>query len=134
MTPTRGIEAYRRTEIESANPLELVVLLYDGALRFAAQTRDAVIRGDVPARREATSRALAILSELQSTLDMERGGAIASSLEGLYVFVSGELVNGATRQEPETIDRAVRILQTLREAWATLATNGAQAARAAVPR
>ena len=134
MTATRGIDAYRRTEVESRTPLELVVMLYDGAIRFATQARDAVVRRDIPARRVATSRALAIVSQLQVTLDMDRGGPIASSLDGLYVFISEALTNGALRNEPAKIDNAIRVLQTLREAWAGIAASAEGRTGVAAPR
>jgi flagellar protein FliS len=118
----RGIESYRQAEIRSRTPLELVVMLYDGALHFAAEAREAIGRKDIAARRDAVSRALAIVSELQSTLDLEQGGAIAVQLDGLYTFVSGRLVEGSLRHDARRIDEAVRVLTTLREGWAGIAT------------
>ena len=58
MRTTRGAEAYRRMEAESRSPMELVVMLYDGAIRFAAEARDAIARNDVRARTDASQRAL----------------------------------------------------------------------------
>jgi flagellar protein FliS len=96
-------------------------MLYNGALRFAAQARSAIERRDIPARREAISRTLAIMSELQSTLDMEKGGEIAASLDGLYVYVVGRLVDAAARQDLRPLDEATRVLTTLRDAWTEIA-------------
>ena len=55
----RGLQAYRQTEAQASSPLELVVMLYDGALRFTAEARQAIERGDIPARCTAIDRALA---------------------------------------------------------------------------
>ncbi len=74
-------------------------MLYDGALRFAAQARAAIERKDIRARREAISRTLAIMSELQGTLDMEKGGAIAASLDTLYVYIIGRFLEAAAKQD-----------------------------------
>ena len=117
----KAASAYRQTEAQSRTPLELVVMLYDGALRFMAQARVAIERKDIRARREAISRTLAIISELQGTLDMEKGGEIAVSLNALYVYVNGRLLDGAAKQDVRPIDEASRVLSTLREAWSDIA-------------
>jgi len=117
----QAANAYRQTEVQSRTPLELVVMLYDGALRFVSQARAAIERKDIPARREAISRALAMMSELQSTLDMEKGGAISISLDGLYGYINSRLLEGASKQDLQAIDDAARVLTTLRDAWADIA-------------
>jgi len=125
----RGADVYRRTEIQSRSPLELVVMLYDGALRFMTDARDAAARRDIPARREAVSRTLAIISELQSTLDLGAGGDMARSLDGLYAFVTSRLMDATARQDPQPIDEAIRVFSTLREAWAAIAKGDGAPAR-----
>ena len=87
--PARGVNSYRQTEIQSRSPLELVVMLYDGALRFTADARDAMVRRDIRARQQHLSRALAIVSELQSTLDMDTGGDVAEHLDKLCRICRG---------------------------------------------
>jgi len=80
---SRAAQAYRRVESESRSPLELVVMMYDGALRFLGEAADAAERGDLRARAHAISRVMAIISELQNTLDLEKGGAVADQLDDL---------------------------------------------------
>jgi flagellar secretion chaperone FliS len=123
-----GINAYRQTEAQSRTPLELVVMLYDGSLRFMNLAREAIVRSDIPARRDALSRALAIVSELQSTLDLERGGEIAASLDQLYAFANSRLMDAAMRNDPLPIDEVSRVFTTLRDAWQTIATQPAERA------
>jgi flagellar secretion chaperone FliS len=113
--------AYRQVEAQTRTPIELVVMLYDGALRFISQARDAVERRNIPARREALSRALAILTELQGTLNKEEGGEIAQSLSALYVYINGRLVEAAARQQTAPLDEASHLLSMLRSAWADIA-------------
>lgn len=122
--PYRGADAYRKNAVETATPAELVVMLYDGALRFAAEARDATLKRDIKVRSAATSRLLAIVGHLQSTLDLERGGALAESLDGLYTFVTGRIMDAAFSQSVEPIDEAVRVLTTLREGWVGISTPG----------
>jgi flagellar protein FliS len=113
----RGISSYRQTEIQSRTPLELVVMLYDGALRFTADAREAIERRDIRSRQHNVSRALAIVSELQSTLDMESGGDVAAQLDRLYGFVRDRLVDASVKQDVKPIDEARNVLTTLREGW-----------------
>lgn len=124
----RGIETYRRTEIQSRTPLELIVMLYDGLLRYMSEARDATARRDIPARRRAVSRALAIVSELQSTLDMEAGGAIAESLDALYAFVTSRLTDASFKHDPRPVDEAIGIVTKLREGWVGICSQSPPAA------
>ena len=116
------VDAYRRTEVESRSPLELVVMLYDGANRYLSQARDAIERHDSSAKHEAISRALAVVSELQNTLNIGAGGEIATSLDSLYTFVSQALVDANVNDSVDHVDQALRVLVPLRDAWSQLAT------------
>jgi flagellar secretion chaperone FliS len=127
----RGVNSYLQTEVQSRSPLELVVMLYDGALRFTADARDAMVRRDIRARQQHLSRALAIVSELQSTLDMDTGGEVAERLDKLYGFVRDRLIDASARQDLQPLDEARRVLTTLREGW--LAISRASAAAATTP-
>lgn len=125
----RGINAYRQTEVQSRTPVELVVMLYDGAIRFIADAREAIAQRDVARRGNSISRALAIVSELQSTLDMKAGGEIAASLDSLYTFVRDRLVDASVKQDVRSLDEAGRVLNTLREGWVGISLGSRPAAR-----
>jgi flagellar protein FliS len=116
-----GTRAYRVAEVQSRTPVELIVMLYDGALRFLALARDAVARRDIRTRREAISRLLAILAELQGTLDFERGGDMAVSLDALYDYMMRRIMDAAAAQDPAPLDEVRRLLETLREGWQAIA-------------
>jgi flagellar protein FliS len=124
----RGIDSYRQYEIQSRSPLELVVMLYDGALRFTSDARDAMMRRDIRARQQHLSRAMAIVSELQSTLDMETGGEVAEHLDKLYGFVRDRLIDASLKQDLQPLDEARRVLTTLREGWLAISRASASAA------
>lgn len=120
----RGAQAYYQTQIRSQSPLELVVMLYDGALRFLGLALDAVQRHDLRAKRDAMSRSLAILSELQNSLNMEAGGEVATRLDGLYTYMTERLVEANLNNAPEPIEETIRLLTLLRSAWAEIAGPG----------
>lgn len=118
----RATEAYRQTEVRSRTPLELVVMLYDGALAFMTAAQDAIRRGDIPARKIALSKTLAIVSELQSTLNMDQGGEIAASLDELYRWSSVRLIDAAVQNDPAPIEEVAQVFRTLRDGWDGIAS------------
>ena len=120
-TAARGVASYRQTEVQSRTPLELVTMLYDGALRFLASARDAMERRDIAARRDSLNKALAIIAELQSTLNMEQGGEVAAELDRLYEYSNLRLLDAAMRNDVTAVDEVRRILEILRDGWATIA-------------
>lgn len=120
-TLMRGAEAYRQTHVQSRSPLELIVMLYDGALRYLRETEDAMRRGDLIAKRDAISRVFAILSELQSTLNVEQGGETAASLDSLYTYMLNRLTEANVQLKPAPVQEVITLMSGLRDAWATVA-------------
>ena len=117
----RGAEAYYQTHVQSRSPLELVVMLYDGAIRFLNQTTDAMERGDLVAKRDAMSRSMAILAELQGMLDLEQGGEVAASLDSLYTYMIERLTAANAERDTKPVAEVVRLLSGLRDAWSQIA-------------
>ena len=120
-TPAQAAQKYRVTQVQASSPLERIVLLYEGAIRFMDAAKDAIDRRDIRARRDALSRAIAIVGELRSTLDMERGGDIAAALDRLYAFVTTRLLDAARQQRTQPIDECLAVFDSLHEGWRTIA-------------
>jgi flagellar protein FliS len=118
----RAAQQYLQTQVRSSTPLELVVMLYDGALRASAIAADAMLRRDIPTRRTALSRTMAIIGELQSTLDMDKGGAIAAELDRLYSWMMSQLADATVRQDAKPIQDVHKTLAILRDGWHQVAT------------
>jgi flagellar protein FliS len=125
-TLAQAAQKYRVTQVQASSPVERIVLLYDGAIRFMDAAKAAIDRRDIRARRDALSRAIAIVGELKSTLDMERGGEIAASLDRLYAFVTTRLLDAARQQRAQPIDECLAVFDSLREGWRTVAAADAQ--------
>ena len=119
---SRAAQAYRRVESESRSPLELVVMLYDGALRFVNDAREAHARKDLRARGQAISKTLAIIGELQNTLDMDKGADVAEQLDDLYTYINSRLLDVTLKQDIAACDEVQKLLTMLREGWAQAAT------------
>lgn len=129
----RAAQTYYQTHVQSQSPLELVVMLYDGAIRFMRAAADAMDRRDLVAKGEAMSRALRIVSELQNTLNMREGGAIALSLDDLYTYITGRLVEANVAADPAPVRESIRLMSQLREAWAQIASPNGSGRRAEEP-
>jgi flagellar protein FliS len=113
--------AYRQQSILTATPGQLVVMLYDGCLRFLHQAAHAMRGGDMAETNARLIRAEAIIDELHATLDLEQGGVVASRLQGIYVFCNRHLLEARSAQEPEMIEKVSELLAELRDAWAQIA-------------
>jgi len=122
MNAARAAQVYRQIDTESRSPLELVVMLYDGALRFLGEAADAAARNDLRARGRAISRVLAIIGELQSTLDVEKGGVVADQLDDLYTYITSRLLDVTLKQDLTAIDEARKLLSPIRDAWSQITT------------
>jgi flagellar secretion chaperone FliS len=120
----RGADVYRRTEVQSSSPVGLVVMLYDGALRFINEAREAIARQDVRARTTAVSKTLAIIAELQNTLNMREGGEVAAELDRLYSYMSTRLLDVTAKSDVTAANEVHKLLTTLRDGWSQVAAAG----------
>jgi flagellar secretion chaperone FliS len=122
LTPSaRAAAKYRQTAVQCGTPLELVVALYDAAITNVVLAKEGLIRGDLIAKRDGVSRALAIVAELQSSLDMAKGGDISSSLDRLYAYISDRLIQANVKKDPAGLDEVHKLLLPLRDAWQQIA-------------
>ena len=130
MTPPYGARSYAQTSVIAATPLQLVAMLYDGAVLAAGAAHEALVRRDIPARRTAVNKLLGIVAELQNSLDLERGGAMAAELDRIYDYVVRQVMEAVSTQTAAPMADAHRILQTLRGAWLHIAEQPDQATQA----
>jgi flagellar protein FliS len=113
-----GYQAYQTNAIHTAPPEQLVVMLYDGCLRFLRRAESAAESGDRPRVTEGVSRATAIIMELNATLDMDRGGEIAQNLRSLYFFLHRHLIDASREGSADKIRQAIALVAELRDACA----------------
>src|SRR5262245_61563358 len=128
----RGAMAYRTVDAQSRSPLELVVMLYDGAIRFLGEALDAHERKDQWARATAVSKALAIVGELRNTLNVDEGSDLAVELDRLYDYMMGRILDVTTKRDMSGLEEVRRLLTTVREGW--LQVSAAAAAAPSPPR
>ena len=118
---TTGYQAYQTNSVQTASPEQLVVMLYDGCLKFLRRAEAAAQNGARPQCTQALSRANAIVMELNATLDMERGGEIASNLRSIYLFLTRHLMEASREVSAEKIAQAIPMVADLRDAFAQAA-------------
>jgi flagellar secretion chaperone FliS len=119
-------QAYTESSVLTASREQLVVMLYDGAVRFLRQCAAAQRAGDREMARNRMRRAEDIIDELNYTLDMSYG-EIPQNLRLIYLFCKRQLVRANLDSDAERVDAVARLLGSLREAWATLAERAAAA-------
>ncbi|HRJ26096.1 MAG TPA: flagellar export chaperone FliS [Fimbriimonadaceae bacterium] len=120
-TPQRSqVHEYRKNAVNGASPLQLIIMLYDGALRFMEAGKTAMQSNDLYNQNLNLQRAQRIVTELISCLDMKQGGEIAQNLFGLYSFIYNQLVAANIEDRAEYIDQCLQVMQELRTTWSEL--------------
>ena len=117
---SRAAKSYREEQVNGLSQKELILMLYDGAVKFACEAKEAIENKDYVRSHKAILRARDIVTELLRILDMEKGGEVAKNLQRLYVYMIGRLVEVNFTKELRLLDNVVDILQNLRSAWAEL--------------
>lgn len=110
-------QAYRQFSVQGAPPLRLVVMLYDGAIAALQRAIDAIETRAIEQKCRQIKRALAILAQLEGTLNFERGGEVALNLKRLYVYARAEAMNANVKNSAEKLHALIEKLATVREAW-----------------
>jgi flagellar protein FliS len=117
-----GHDRYLETAVETASPARLIVMLYDGAIRFINEAAYAMQQRDYETQNAKLQRAQKILAELISSLDFDKGGEIAENLFRLYTYMYNQLVEANINDDRERLEHVVHLLSELRKAWDTIAT------------
>lgn len=110
-------QQYQQNQILSASPEQILIMLYDGAIRFTRQAIAGVEEEDRLKKLDGTRRAMAIISEFANTLDHEVGGEISENLDALYAFMTRELTQANLHSDIERYRVVEDLLVGLRSTW-----------------
>jgi flagellar protein FliS len=110
-------QKYKQTSVQSASPEKLLLMLYEGAIRFMKQALIAIDRKDIAGRGMNIGRAFDIVNELNNTLNHETGKEIAMNLEQLYMFVTEQMTKCNATGAKEPLESALKIMETLYSGW-----------------
>ena len=106
--------------VESADPHKLVQLLYDGLAEALSTARGAIERGDLRSKSAAIGKAAGIIDALHSSVDAQRGGAIAENLERLYDYMGRKLTDANLHNDIHALHEVSNVTETLSGAWNTI--------------
>jgi len=113
----KGIDAYQETAISTQSRGRLIVMLYDGAIKFLKLAIQQIEAGNWAAKGQYINRAQDIIRELSAVLDMEGGGEIAQNLRRLYAFMIRRLFEANTKKDPQMIREVISLLEDLNQSW-----------------
>ena len=119
--------AYLESRILSADPIELIRLLYQSAMEAIRDARGHLANREILPRARSISRASEILIELAASLDFERGGEIGRQLAALYDYMLRKLNEANLEQSDEHLAEVLALLATLLEAWDGIAKRPVEA-------
>jgi flagellar secretion chaperone FliS len=112
---------YRETAVQTSSPTRLVVMLYEGSIKFVREGVAAIQSKDLERKRHAIDRAMAIVQHLQGTLEMEKGGVVAADLDRLYSYITSRIFEGSAKLQTAPLEEAIKLLKTLLSGWEELA-------------
>jgi len=117
----KGIQAYQEHTVTTQSRGRLIVLLYDGAIKFLRQALAAIDRGDDGEKGKMIIRAMAIIDELAACLNLEDGGEIARNFQSLYDFMHRHLFEANLHRDKQKVQDVILLLEELNEAWRAIA-------------
>lgn len=114
-----ALARYGAVKVTTASPGHLLVMLYDGLLRFLREASAALVAKDRGRACERISRSHGIISHLLSSLDPKPAPELAQHLQSVYVFCLGRLLAANLDQDPAKVNEVLRVMSPLRDAWVT---------------
>ena len=112
-----GFNAYQETAVLTQNKGRIIVMLYDGAVKFLKQAIKNLEAKDYEAKGRDIAKAHDIILELNTVLDMEAGGEIAENLRSLYNFINKQLNQANTKSDTQMIREVISLLEELNQSW-----------------
>ena len=112
-----GVGAYQDTTITTQDKGRLIVLLYDGAIKFMKLAVKEIEAGNWEAKGKYINRAQDIINELNAVLNTEAGGEIAANLRKLYCFMNSRLSQANIKRDPQMIREVITLMEELNQGW-----------------
>ena len=111
------IDAYKHTNIETADRGKLLLMVYDHCIKWCIVAREAINKKQIVARTKAIFKVQDGITELICSLDMEKGGDISKNLRRLYYFYNNHLTQANVQNSEQHIIDVQTMLEGLRDAW-----------------
>lgn len=113
----KSISAYQDAAVTTQSKGRLIVLLYDGAIKFMRLAIKELEANNFEAKGRYIAKAQDIINELNAVLDIEAGGEVASNLRKLYCFMNRRLAEANTKHDPQMIQEVITLMEELNQSW-----------------
>ena len=114
-------DTYLENRVMGSDPMDLIVMLYDCAVRTIRDARGHLAAGDIELRTKAIGKVISIISELHGSLDYQAGGPLAENLSALYDYIKHRLTMANLKQEDAPLAEVESLLKTLAEGFTAAA-------------
>jgi len=118
----KATQAYLQTQVTTTTQGDLLIMLFDGAIKFLHQAKERIEAKDYAKKGILISKALDILAELQGSLNAQKGGEVAENLRKLYLVCSTKLLAANMKMDTGLVDEVIKVLSGLRDAFAQINT------------
>ena len=109
--------AYMQTRVHTTSQEELIVLLFDAGIRYLEQAQREIKEKNYAQKGILITKALDVINELDSSLNMQKGGELAQNMHSLYIFCQTRLLNANLKMDTGMLDEVRDILQNLKSAF-----------------
>lgn len=120
----RALNVYSSVDLEttvnSASPIQLVILLYDGAIAALAAAKGQMQQNKFAEKGRLITKSIDIIEGLRTVLDFDKGGEISANLNDLYEYMKHRLTIANLKNDTDGPSEVMRLLNELRSSWATL--------------
>ena len=117
MGPSNYHKEYQKNEVSTSNQGKLIIMMYDGAIKYANMAIQALDKKDMANKGLYIQKTHDIVNELSLALDLDKGGEVSRKLEDLYQFVLRQLTLANMKGDRQALESILKILNPLREAW-----------------
>jgi flagellar protein FliS len=112
-----GITAYQDNAVTTQSKGRLIVMLYDGAIKFMKLAIKEMEEKNYEAKGRYINKAIDIINELNMVLDMDAGGEIAGNLRRLYLYMNNRLSQANIKCDPQMIRDVIKLMEELNQSW-----------------
>lgn len=120
---SNAARAYFNTKVTTTTQEEIVVLLYEAAIKFLGQAKIKIQEKDYQEKGNLISKVLDIIAELDSSLNVDKGGELAQNLHALYLFCQSRLLMANLKMDPQIIDEVIEMLKSVGSAFAEISNS-----------
>jgi flagellar protein FliS len=112
-----GFNAYKQTSVSTASREKVLLMLYEGAIRFNKKAINHLENNELSKKGEVIGRLQDVINELNNSLDHEVGGEISQNLEALYNFMIDQITEANIKNEVKPLKTTLSLLETLYDGW-----------------